>query len=221
LVEEAGGEGRGGNEAKRAVAGSSPEGMLVPVKTPRWDRDVYLYQASTSEAAGDLKQALASYQKVLAMEPKNFLIMNNVASILVRQGSNDEAICYAERAIAVKPRYVPALINLSIAYLQQGNRSEGESSLRRALTIEPANRLVLKNLGILMEKQDRFEEARSVYGKLAQLGDAQGYLGMARIAEKQDQKAEAVKAYQGLLQLDGISPAERALAGDRITMLTQ
>ena len=221
LVEEAGGEGRGGNEAKRAVAGSSPEGMLVPVKTPRWDRDVYLYQASTSEAAGDLKQALASYQKVLAMEPKNFLIMNNVASILVRQGSNNEAIGYAERAIAVKPRYVPALINLSIAYLQQGNRSEGESSLRRALTIEPANRLVLKNLGILMEKQDRFEEARSVYGKLAQLGDAQGYLGMARIAEKQDQKAEAVKAYQGLLQLDGISPAERALAGDRITMLTQ
>jgi Tfp pilus assembly protein PilF len=195
--------------------------MMAAVKTPRWDRDVYLYQASSSEASGDLKQSLASYQKVLATEPKNHLILNNIASILVRQGSNNEAICYAERAIAAKPRYVPALINLSIAFLQQGNRSEGERCLRRALAIEPANRLALKNLGILLEKQDQFEEARSVYGKLAQLGDAQGYLGVARIAEKQDQKAEAVKAYQGLLQLDGISPAERALAGDRITMLTQ
>jgi Tfp pilus assembly protein PilF len=194
---------------------------MAPVKTPRWDRDVYLYQASSSEAAGDLKQALASYQKVLAMEPKNHLILNNVASILVRQGLNDEAICYAERAITSKPQYVPAHINLSIAYLQKNNRSEGESCLRRALAVEPTNRLALKNLGVLLEKQDRLEEAQSVYGKLSQLGDAQGYLGAARVAEKREQKAEAVRAYQGLLQLEGIGIAERALANDRITVLTQ
>ncbi|HAA04195.1 MAG TPA: hypothetical protein DCE18_12545 [Syntrophobacteraceae bacterium] len=213
--------GQGAREVRSDAAGSGPDRAVAPVKSPRWDRDVYLYQASSSEAAGDLKQALAGYQKVLTLEPKNYAIMNNIAGILLRQGDYDEAIRYAERSLAVKHNHVPALINLSIAYLQKGNRIEGESCLRRALAIEASNRLALRNLAILLEKQDSLGEAQAIYAKLAALRDIQGFLGMARIAEKENQKAEAVKAYQGLLQLDGVSPAERALAGDRITVLSQ
>jgi Tfp pilus assembly protein PilF len=199
----------------------SSKPMGAPVKTPRWDRDVYLYQASTSEAAGDLKQALGNYQKALATEPRNHVVLNNMASLSVRMGSYDEAIRYAERALAVKPQHVPALVNLSIAYLQNGNRSAGEDCLRRALAVEPTHRLALRNLAILLEKQNSVDEARSIYARLAQLGDAQGFLGMARLAEKQDKTVEAVRAYQGLLKLERVDPADRALASDRIYWLTQ
>jgi len=200
---------------------AKPEVQSGPVRTPKWDRDVYLYQASTSEAAGDFKQALASYRKVLSVEPKNYLVLNNVAGLLVRLGSYDEAICYAEKALAVKPNHVPSLINMSIAYLQKGNRAAGEDCLRRALAVEPSNPLALKTLAVLLEKENILDEAREVFAKLARAGDVQGYLGMARVAEKQGKTEEAVKAYQAVLLLDRVDPRDRALASERVYQLTR
>jgi Tfp pilus assembly protein PilF len=212
--------------AKEAVPGgregqAKPHVQSAPVRTPKWDRDVYLYQASTSEAAGDFKQALASYRKVLSVEPKNYVVLNNVVGLLVRLGSYDEAIGYAEKALAVKPNHVPSLVNMSIAYLQKGNRAAGEDCLRRALAVEPSNPLALKTLAVLLEKENVLDGAREVFAKLAHTGDVQGYLGMARVAEKQGKTEEAIKAYQAVLLLDRVEPKDRALASDRVYQLTR
>jgi Tfp pilus assembly protein PilF len=225
-TDAAGGKARGA-QATTATESDGREGQVkpelqgAPPRTPKWDRDVYLYQASTSEAAGDFKQALASYRKVLAVEPKNYVVLNNVAGLLVRLGSYDEAIGSAEKSLAVKPNHVPSLINMSIAYIQKGSAVAGENCLRRALAAEPSNRMALKTLAVQLEQKGALEEAGAVFAKLAQTGDAQGFLGMARVAEKQGQTEAAIKAYQAVLLLDRVDPRERALAGERVYQLTR
>lgn len=212
--------GTEGAEPTRAgTAKSDPQ--VAPARTPKWDRDVHLYQASSSEAAGDFKQALASYRKVLAVEPKNYVVLNNVAGLLVRLGSYDEAIGAAEKALAIKPNHVPSLVNMSIAYAQKGSETAGEDCVRRALAAEPANPLALKTLAVLLEQRGALDEAGEVYGKLAQAGAVQGYLGMARVAEKRGKTEDAVKVYQAVLLLDRVDPRDRAIATDRLYQLTR
>jgi len=212
--------GRGAAEPSQA---GRPKSDLQggPAKNPKWDRNVYLYQASTSEAAGDFKQALASYRKVLAVEPKNYVVLNNVAGLLVRLGSYDEAIGSAEKALAAKPNHVPSLVNMGIAYVQKGNGTAGEDCLRRALVAEPANPVALRTLAILLEQRSALDEAGALFAKLAHVGVVQGYLGMARVAEKQGKTEAAVKAYQAVLLLDRAEPGDRALAGERVYQLTR
>jgi protein O-GlcNAc transferase len=134
-------------------------------------------------------------------------------------GSYEEAITYAEKALSIKAKHVPALINLGIASLQLGRESVGEACLRKALSIEPSNSQALMNLGILYEKQGAPDKAWEAYSRLAEKGEARGYLGLGRIAENQGRTTDAIAAYKAVLALDDAASKERAVANDRLTLL--
>ena len=192
-----------------------------PARTVRRDKDIYLYKANTYDAEHNWQQALANYQQVLSLDPKNYPVLTNMAGVYLRMGSYEEAIKYAQMALAIRPGHIPALINLSIAYLRTGQESLGEGCLRKALSIQASNPSVLLNLAILYEQQNNLDSAREYYSKLAAQGKVQGYLGLGRIAEQQGRTVDAVNAYQALLALDNADPKERSLANERIVLLTR
>ncbi|MFN3479867.1 MAG: tetratricopeptide repeat protein, partial [Thermodesulfovibrionales bacterium] len=66
------------------------------------EKDLYLHLAKGYEAKRDYSKALDSYKKILRIEPKNYRVMNNIASILIQQGSNEEAKVYLRMAIEIK-----------------------------------------------------------------------------------------------------------------------
>lgn len=182
-------------------------------------RDMYLYSAQASESRKDYQQALSNYMKALELDPHNsgiYIIMNNIAGIMIRMGRYDEALQYAGNALKLNKDYLPSLINFGIASIKLNNTADGEKFLARALTLEPSNRNALLNLALLKEKTREYDNAYSSYYRLAQLGDIQGYLGLARVAEKKGKKQDAARIYREILSMNNIDPQIKKLADERI-----
>jgi tetratricopeptide (TPR) repeat protein len=187
----------------------------------RWDRDLYLYAARTYEMQKNYQGAISNYRKLLALDPRNYIIMNNLSSALIRAGAYEEAIGYAQRALQNRRDYLFPHINLGIAYSQLGKYAEGEGYLRQALSTDPTNRLALLNLGLLQEKRNALDSAREVFARLSDAGDTQGYLGLARIAEKQGQTADAIQLYQTALSMESRESPLWAIANERLWQLSK
>jgi len=182
----------------------------------RENLDMYLYAATNCEARKDYKQALANYTKVLGIEPGNYIVMNNVAGIMLMMGRDKEALQYARTAFNLKKDYALSLINMGIASIKLNNAAEGEGYLTSALTLDPSNRNALLNLAILHEKNGAYDKSYTSFYRLAEAGDIQGYLGLARIAEKKGKKTDAERIYREILSMNNIDPNIKKLAGERL-----
>jgi tetratricopeptide (TPR) repeat protein len=185
----------------------------------RQDKDYYLYTAQAFEKEKEFHLALASYKKVLIVDPGNYRVMNNMSSALINLGEYQEAIKYGEQAIHFRKQYVPALINLGIAYNHLGRYLEGEKYLKEALDIEPLSRAAMMNAALLYEKREAYDEARKIYLKLSGTADVQGYIGLARICEKQGKTEEAIHYYRGVMSLENRNSQIWNLANDRLSQL--
>ncbi len=207
-------------QQKASGAEAEPQGGMGE-KISKRDKDVYLYTARTYEMQKDYQKAVSNYRMVLTVDPGNYIVMNNISSALIQLGSYDEAIRYAGEALQIRKDYIYSLINMGIAHSQLGRYKEGEDYLLRALSLEPSNRHVLLNIGLLHEKSNAFDKAREFYTRLADKGDAQGYIGLARLAEKEGKRREAVDLYRAVMSLEGRNSELWNVANDRVWRLTR
>lgn len=182
-------------------------------------RDAYILAALTHESKRDYHKALANYKKALGLDPENHAILNNIASVLLLLDSYNEAVQYLKKALNIEKDYVPSLINLGIANAMLGNFSEGESYLIKALSIDPLNGNAVLNAAILYERQGDNDKAYSFLNKLSQMGNIQGYLGIARLAEKQGRIRDALQTYMEIAAMNGIDPGIRRLVDERLLNL--
>lgn len=183
------------------------------------NKDLHLYMARSYENKRDYSKAFDSYKQVLDADPNNYLVMNNISGLLLHLESFEESIEYSEMALNVKKDYVPSLINLGIAHIKSGNLTAGEGYLLKVLSLQPTNKHALFNLALLYEKIGEYDRAYGLYKKLSRMKDTQGYLGLARIAEKQNRVSDAIILYTKLMSMDGIDPRIKKMANDRINML--
>ena len=89
----------------------------------------------------------------------------------------------------------------------------------KAKSIEPSNKTVLFNLGLLYEKTSNYRESLVAFQRLADMKDTAGYLGVARILEKQGNRVEAEKKYKEILSMDNIDLSAKQLAGERLQVI--
>lgn len=196
-------------EKKAATRPSGKEG----------DENAYLYAAKNYESGKDYPQALSNYMNALEFEPGNYIIMNNIAGIMLRMGSYAEALNYVKYALVIKKDYVPALINAGIASFKLDNAAEGEGYLTKALTLEPLNRNALLNLALMHEKAGEYDKAYSFFYKSAELKDIQGYVGLARVEERRGNKAAAARIYREILAMNNIGNEIRKMATEKLSYL--
>ncbi|TAN41675.1 MAG: tetratricopeptide repeat protein [Nitrospirae bacterium] len=214
-----------GKSAQKAAASAVQTPADAPVlaskKEANENRDAYLYTAQTYEARKDYDKAMLNYKKALELDPQNYILMNNAGTAALNKGLYEEAIKYYNSALALKQNYVPSLINLGLAYIRTNKQAEGEAYLTKAVKIEPLNKMALLNLGIFHELKDNYENAANYFAEISRMGDQQGYLGLARVAEKQGKVSEAIRAYKEFLSLPDIDVKGRRMAGERIVKLEQ
>lgn len=185
------------------------------------DRDLYLHTARTYEEQGLFQKALTDYEKALSIDPGNHVVMSNMAGAFLRLGNHRQAVRYAGQALLKKANYVPALVNLGIAYSQTGQEDIGRKHLEHALSLEPNNRLALLNTGLLLEKRSAFADAGKCYAKLSAAGESQGYLGLARIAEKEARIPDAIYYYQTTLSVEKMDSPLWKAANERLWQLAR
>ncbi|MCL4558299.1 MAG: tetratricopeptide repeat protein [Deltaproteobacteria bacterium] len=203
------------------ASGETRKGAKQPSRDDFANRDVYLYTASTYESKRDYYQALYNYKKALELDPENYIILNNISSMLIRTGSYEEAITYLKNALAIKNTYTPSLINLGIACIRLGKLTEGEGYFTKALSIEPSNKHAIVNLAILQERTGDLDKAYASFHRLSEMGDIQGYLGLARISEKKGKNLDAARIYREILSMGDVDPKLKKLARERLSQVEQ
>jgi tetratricopeptide (TPR) repeat protein len=183
------------------------------------EKDVALYTARSYEQNNNYNQSIIHYKRALEKDPRNYLIMNNLANVLIKTGSFNESIQYSMESLTVQRNYVPSLVNLGVANIQLGNITEGEMYLLNAKSIEPSNKTVLFNLGLLYEKTSNYRESLAAFQRLTDIKDIGGYLGGRRILKKKRNRGEAEKKYREILSIDNVDPAARQLANERLQVI--
>jgi tetratricopeptide (TPR) repeat protein len=82
---------------------------------------------------GKLDEAIAEYRKVLARQPENTLVRNNLGVLYDRKGLHDEAIREFEQVLQRDPNNAPALKNVEVAKRNKATVLERQGQIDRAL----------------------------------------------------------------------------------------
>jgi len=111
--------------------------------------DAWLNLGALSERAGNLQNALSSYETGLRYQPDNDKLIVGIIGVLRKLGRTDEAIEKAKAALVKNANNVDAYNNLGLVYVDQGKLDLAMFIYQKALTIENADRNALLhcNLG--------------------------------------------------------------------------
>jgi serine/threonine-protein kinase len=181
---------------------------------------------------GDPEQALADFDRALALDPANVDALREKATALQALGQLAEAEALFKRAVELQPRYWGNHSYLGAFYYRRGRYPEAEAAFRKAVELAPDNPRAYANLGALLhEAGGRNDEAVAALKKSLALRP--GYRAAANlglIEFSHGRYAEAARAYETAVGLDasdyrvwrglGLShywaPGERAKAGDAL-----
>jgi tetratricopeptide (TPR) repeat protein len=89
------------------------------------------------QSVSELPEAIATYERILAMSPNDAIALHNMGNIALRSGDAPGAAALYRRAIASKPDYLLAYYHLGNAYLAAEQFREAFGSYEQALAIEP------------------------------------------------------------------------------------
>jgi tetratricopeptide (TPR) repeat protein len=205
--------------ARSGSDGAAPGYPKDLTEQSRAKRDEFLYAARDYETDKNYDRALQYYRKVLELDPRNYMVMNNISGIMISLSLYDEAIKYSRDALGIRKDYVPSLVNLGISLAQSGKMAEGRDYLLKARSLDASNRNASLNLALLYEKIADYGEAQKLYLMLCETEDVQGCFGAARVTESMGERDEARKTYRKILALGNADSKAKKLASERLSFL--
>ena len=104
---------------------------------------------------GDDAQARVTFQKIIALEPKNPQGYFQMARLGLKTKKTDEALKYADKALQEQPNYLPALQLVVGIYQEQKQPEKALAAVRQNLARSPKNPQLHQMLGelLLIQKQ--------------------------------------------------------------------
>jgi tetratricopeptide (TPR) repeat protein len=170
--------------------------------------------------AGELGQACALYQQVLARDEANDEALHLLGVLYHQQGDHPRAAALIGQAVALKPNVPAYHANLAEAYRAVGQFEQAAGCCRAALSLSPDYPAALVNLGLALQGLGRREEAADHYRRALQLrpefaaahnnlGDVLRALGLHeqalahfRLAVKHDPRLATARSKLGQILLD-------------------
>ena len=153
---------------------------------------------------GRSDEALASFDRALALQPAHASALVNRAQTRISRGDMAAAATDLERAIAAKPDFAPAWSALGSVRRAAGDTAGAEQAYRKAIALKPDFAEGFYNLGLLMQESGRAGEAVAPYRKALQLrpqfAAAHNNLANALLAEGRED--DAMVHYQAATRID-------------------
>jgi tetratricopeptide (TPR) repeat protein len=155
------------------------------------------------EEAGKLPDAIAEYERALAIDPDLAKAHYNLGVLFVRTGKLDEGEAEYRRAIQVMPGFGSPHNNLSGLLLQQGQINEAVEEGRAAVNCDSRNATAHNTFGFALAKAGNSNEAVAEYEKAIALnpGLAEAHNNLGIEFAKNGQLNEAVAQFQEALRL--------------------
>jgi predicted O-linked N-acetylglucosamine transferase (SPINDLY family) len=109
------------------------------------------------------EEAVASYERMLALRPTHFDALNNHGTALLKLGQHNEALESFDRALAIKGDDFDVLVNRGTALGGLGRYDEAVASYDKALAIKRDHSELLYNRGLALTRGGRHDEAIDSY----------------------------------------------------------
>ncbi|HWR93104.1 MAG TPA: tetratricopeptide repeat protein, partial [Desulfobacterales bacterium] len=134
------------------------------------DNAFRIYLAELATARKDYAGAVAIYKGLLEQQPKNAVLLNNLAWN-AGQLKDPKALEYAEKANELSPNQPAILDTLGVLLVEKGDTARGVELLRKASSLAPQAGAVRLNLAKALIKAGQKDAAKKELDTLAQLGD--------------------------------------------------
>lgn len=156
------------DEARKKTVADANEEMLASIlsRPDQWSSHYNLGNYHLDR--GELKEAIASYDTALKLEPRAVLAMVNEAMAYARLGENQKAEDSLQKALKVAPDSAAAHFNMGLLKAELNDANGAEEHLRKALEVDPQMAQAAYNLCVITSK-DRLGEAVSWCRKAADL----------------------------------------------------
>ena len=118
------------------------------------------YLASLQQDAGLFLLAIENYRAILKINSNHFGTLNNLAVLLTKTGSADQALPYAEKARKLEPERSDTADTLGWTLFRSGQRQQGIEELRRAHNLAPKGAAPLYHLGLAYWEMKNADQAR-------------------------------------------------------------
>jgi tetratricopeptide (TPR) repeat protein len=126
---------------------------------------VLLDQGVTAADAGDHREAIACFDRVLEQDPASVPALVHKGDALRHLGRYEEAIGFYDQAIAIDPRYSDGMAwgHKGIALNELDPPDEASRCCEEVLNINPGDATACLNLGVVHHDEGRLEEAARWY----------------------------------------------------------
>jgi tetratricopeptide (TPR) repeat protein len=154
-------------------------------------------------AEGHVSEAIAHFEKALAIEPHAADVHSNLGGALLQQGLVEEAVAQCRQAVQIQPDSAQAHNNLGNALSQQGRLDEAILHLQKAVQLQPALASACCNLATALLEAGRGDEAIQQLRRAIELQPdlADAYINLANALLAKDQVNEAVAQFRKAVEL--------------------
>jgi len=137
------------------------------------DAALPLYLGDRAIATNKLPDALRLYDRVIALQPRNAVALNNLAWVAGQLGRAD-AVALAERANEAAPNQPAFMDTLAMLLSAKGDHARALELQKKALALQPDTPLFKLNLAKIHIKAGDKGAARTLLTELSALGDKFG-----------------------------------------------
>ncbi|MDE1900704.1 MAG: tetratricopeptide repeat protein [Alphaproteobacteria bacterium] len=114
-------------------------------------------------AAPWLAQAQARLEQIAAANPSDAATLNQLGTILQRQGKLQDALPPYRRALEIQPGYAQAALNLATCLRALGHPAEAVDMCRYAIGLMPDSSDAYTNLGVFLQETARHDDAVAAF----------------------------------------------------------
>ncbi|MBE9066530.1 tetratricopeptide repeat protein [Leptolyngbya cf. ectocarpi LEGE 11479] len=149
-------------------------------------------------------EAIASYQKAIALDPDYATAYNNLGTTYSELKQYDDAIASYQKAIALDPDYAKAYSNLGTTYSDLKQYDDAIASYQKAITLDPDDATAYNNLGNTYSDLKQYDDAIASYQKAIALDPdyATAYNNLGNTYDDLKQYDEAIASYQKAIEID-------------------
>lgn len=170
------------------------------------------------QSRGRVNEAVAHFQRAIAIMPRDPQAYNNFGNCLMRSGSIDEAIAQYGEAVKVDPNFAKGYYNLGTALLRKGAIDGAISQYQKAIGIKEHYALAHFGLGNALMSKGLVSEAKFQFKKANEIEPnfAGAYTALGNALLREGNIDEAVGLYEKAVQLNGNDSEARFRLGEAL-----
>jgi tetratricopeptide (TPR) repeat protein len=160
------------------------------------------------QSEGRLEEAIAHYQRSIALRSDYAPVYSNMASALRAQGRLQDAVATYERALRLQPDFPDAQYNLANALLDEGNADAAIEHFQVALRSIAGSAEVHSNLGIAFAAKGNTDEAIKQFRAALEIdpGAAKAHRNLGDVLALTGRTDEAIDHLRRAAQLNPEDP---------------